>query len=324
MSNNNNQQEIDPLVSAALSYIDKEVKRSGGKQIKLTEGAVEHEKYKDHTKNPYHEILTKHGFQHDSTKHKQNPFAKNNPRADSTVHQYTHPSHGKSSVTVEQEHDPTIGHGGMKSKGHGFLHRHEQENGLISPSSGDSKNQLHQSLSYMYGVPKGMEAPKLTASEKRYPHTAPNYKMNEGVLLEAIPYPQKSKHLKDYKVVTPKDDPNYSKEWKLEHPEGHKLTWNREANTFVHHTVGQPKPKTGKMVDLPVHLMKVHNKFDDQVKDYVARYGASIMDSMKLQHLMGALDYKVKKADYDGDREADAIRYKAMHSALVKIDSHHR
>lgn len=141
----------------------------------LTEGAEEHEKYKDHTQNPYHKTLEAHGFKHVSTKHEQNPFAKNNPRADSTVHRYEHPDHGKTSVTVDQEHDATVGHGGQKSKGHSFLHRHEQKNGIMAPSTGDSKNQLHRSLSYHYGVPHGMEAPKLTASERKYPHTAPDY-----------------------------------------------------------------------------------------------------------------------------------------------------
>ncbi len=138
-------------------------------------------------------------------------------------------------------------------------------------------------------------------------------------LSEAIPYPEKSKHLKAYKVVTPKDDPNYDKEWTLEHPEGHKLVWNRTANTFTHHTSGQSKPKTGNMRgDLHPHLMKVHNKFDDQVKEYMQNYH-DFSGQMKLQHLMGALEYKTKKSDYSGDREADAIRYKAMHTALMKL-----
>ena len=145
----------------------------------IVEGDAEHENFKDHTKNPFHQILTQHGWQHQSTEHKKNPFAKDNPRADSTVHRYTHPKHGKSTVDVEQEHDTSIGHGGRKTKTSDFLHRHVQDNGIVAPSRGDSKPQLHQELSYHYGVPKGMQAPKLTASEKKYPHTAPHYKMNE-------------------------------------------------------------------------------------------------------------------------------------------------
>lgn len=145
----------------------------------LQEGVEEHEKLKDHTKNPYHNLLTQHGWTHQQTLHTKNRLAADNPRADSTVHIYTHPKHEGSSVTVEQEHDPTVGHGGQKSKGHYFSHRHKQENGIIAPSSGDSKPQLHRSLSYHYGVPKGMDAPPLTAWEKKYPRNAPNYKMNE-------------------------------------------------------------------------------------------------------------------------------------------------
>ena len=148
----------------------------------ICEGVEEHEKFKDHTQNPYHKILAQHGFEHKETHHRQNPFARDNPRADSTVHVYTHPKHGKSHVVVTQEHDPTVGHGGRKVKGHSFIHRHEQENGIMAPSTGDSKDQLHRSLSGEYGVPKGMEPPKLTAWEKKNPHGASKYKMNEGAL----------------------------------------------------------------------------------------------------------------------------------------------
>jgi hypothetical protein len=87
-------------------------------------------------------------------------------------------------VIVTQEHDPTVGHGGQKSKGYHFLHRHEQSNGIMAPSFGRSKTALHKSLSYHYGVPKGMEAPKLTAAEKKYEHIRPHYKMNEAIVTE--------------------------------------------------------------------------------------------------------------------------------------------
>ena len=146
----------------------------------LKEGAEEHEKFKDHTQNPYHKILTQHGFQHVSTEHKQNRFAKDNPKADYTEHRYEHPEHGKSSVIVTQDHAP--GGGGYKysdDKGNSFLHRHEQENKIMAPNTGNSKIQLHRSLSSHYGVPHGMEAPKLTAWEKKSPRFAPQYKMND-------------------------------------------------------------------------------------------------------------------------------------------------
>jgi hypothetical protein len=169
--------ESDSLISAAAGYI---TQRADAGYAKLTEGAEEHEKLKDHTKNPFHSTLMSHGFEHKSTEHQKNRFAPNNPKADSTVHVYTHPKHGKSHVIVSQEHDPSVGHGGRTSKGYSYIHRHEQSNGIMAPSHGDSKVQLHRDLSQDYGVPKGMEAPKLTASEKKYPHTAPKYKMNES------------------------------------------------------------------------------------------------------------------------------------------------
>jgi len=143
----------------------------------VKEGAEEHTKFADHTKNPFHKTLAAHGFEHKSTTHEKNRFAPDNPKYDSTVHHYTHPQHGKSSVSVTQEHDPTVGHGGQKSSGNSFIHRHEQSNGIIAPSTGDNKNQLHRSLSQEYGVPKGMDAPKPMSWEKHNPF---KYKMNES------------------------------------------------------------------------------------------------------------------------------------------------
>jgi len=142
----------------------------------LKEGVEEHEKLKDHTQNPYHDTLTKHGFQHVSTRHVKSSHDSSG-RHDDTEHVYTHPNHGKTHVIVTQEHDATVGHGGQKSKGHHFLHRHEQSNGLMAPGIGDNKNQLHRSLSREYGVPKGMDAPKTMSWEKHHPY---QYKMNEA------------------------------------------------------------------------------------------------------------------------------------------------
>lgn len=137
-------------------------------QVSLREGSEEHEKLKDHTKNPYHATLVGHGFVHQSTTHKQNPFSKH-PKNDYTEHHYTHPLHGKSHVTITQDHSG-------EKKNHHFVHRHEQSNGIMAPATGDNKEQLHRSLSREYGVPKGMKAPKVMSWEK---HDPPHYKMNE-------------------------------------------------------------------------------------------------------------------------------------------------
>jgi hypothetical protein len=173
-------EETDPLIAATLGYIDQQIANAGGSLQTLTEGDAEHEKYKDHTKNPYHQILTQHGFVHKSTEHKKNRFAANNPKADYTEHRYEHPGHGKSHVLITQDHSK--GGGGYSfsdDKGHSFIHRHEQSNGIMSPSTGNSKNQLHRSLSYHYGIPKGVKPPPLTAAEKKYSHLKPEYKQNE-------------------------------------------------------------------------------------------------------------------------------------------------
>lgn len=161
-------EEVDPLMTASLGYINSEVARAGGKLQEAEES--------NHTKNPYHEILTKHGFVHAGSKAEKNRFAPD--KHEYVEHVYTHPEHGKSHVVVTQDTKYT-GPKGSDYKPHHFVHRHEQSNGIMAPSSGDSKPQLHRSLSYHYGVPKGMEAPKLTAWEKKYPHGAPKYKMNE-------------------------------------------------------------------------------------------------------------------------------------------------
>jgi hypothetical protein len=122
----------------------------------IAEGAEEHEKFKYHTKNPFHKTLTQHGFTHvpGSTQHKKNLYASSNPKADYTEHRYNHPDHGNSSVIVKQEHDSTVGHGGRKSSGNSYIHRHEQSNKLIAPSVGESKPQLNRSLTSHYGEPK--------------------------------------------------------------------------------------------------------------------------------------------------------------------------
>jgi hypothetical protein len=143
----------DPLISAAANYITQRVVSAGGQAI--MEGAEEHETFKDHTKNPYHKVLTQHGFVHKSTEHKANHLVPNNRDADRTEHRYEHPDHGKSHVVVTQDHKR--GGGGFAyhdDKGHSWLHRHEQKNGIIAPSSGNTKPQLHRSLSSHYGEPK--------------------------------------------------------------------------------------------------------------------------------------------------------------------------
>lgn len=123
----------------------------------------------DHSSNPYHDILTQHGFQHHAT-HNKNSLG----GGTYIEHYYTHPAHGKTHVLISN-----FGKGKES-----FVHRHEQSNGIMAPSHGDNKNQLHRSLSREYGVPKGMEEPKLTAWEKRAPHPTV-YKMNEDIGMAA-------------------------------------------------------------------------------------------------------------------------------------------
>jgi hypothetical protein len=106
----------------------------------LSEGSEEHAALSDHTKSPYHKIMTKHGFEHKETKHVQNPFAKNNPKADSTEHHY---AKGPHHTVILHPHD--------NSKPH-WRHYHKQDNGITAPSHGDTKPQLDKMLHREYGT----------------------------------------------------------------------------------------------------------------------------------------------------------------------------
>ena len=142
--------------------------------------------------------------------------------------------------------------------------------------------------------------------------------VGEGVeaLAEAVPYPATSKHLKDYK--------KNASTGKFEHSDGH--TISKDGSNFVHTTKGG-KPKTFKtMNDLATHVMKVHNNFDGQVADYMKAHAGTGIDHMRLQRKMGAVDYAHKKAGgHDNpNHEEDAIKYKAMHTALMKLSKKDR
>ena len=113
--------------------------------VVIKEGAEEHERFKDPAKNPFNKVLTKHGFQCVSVKHQQNYLARNNPKADYTEFIYTHPAHGKSHVLIWLYHGD-----GSKT----FIFRHEQTNGIMAPSTGDTKGQLDRCLTREYGEPK--------------------------------------------------------------------------------------------------------------------------------------------------------------------------
>lgn len=154
-------------------------------------GAEEHEKYKDHTKNPYYKVLTAHGFKHVSTEHKQNRFATNNPKHDYTEHLYKHPKHGKSHVVITQEHTK------MRSdpQNH-WLHRHEQSNGTMAPCHGNTKPQLDRDLTENYGG-KSDKA----AFERTDKHTKHVYALDKGTIVKSHNLPHNKTWLKKH----PKD-----------------------------------------------------------------------------------------------------------------------
>lgn len=117
---------------------------------KMEEGVEHHEALADHTKNPYHKVLMSHGFVHHSTTHEPNRLAPS-PENDATVHRYVHPGHGKSHVIITQYHTNSGAYGKQGAYNAYWLHRHEQTNGIMAPSHGETKPQLDRSLSREYG-----------------------------------------------------------------------------------------------------------------------------------------------------------------------------
>jgi hypothetical protein len=143
-------------------------------------------------------------------------------------------------------------------------------------------------------------------------------KFGEMILeeVQGIPYPAKSKHLKDYKPTSDSDH-----EMHLDHPAGHKLVWHKGDNTFTH-TTPEGKVKKGKMGDLHPHLSKVHHDFDGKVKqhmrDHMHDAGSGLL------HKMGALAYAHKNHPEGRDHEDDSINQKAMRSAYLKLTKRER
>ena len=135
-------------------------------------------------------------------------------------------------------------------------------------------------------------------------------------MTEAVAYPAKSKHLKDYK---PTSDSEH--EMHLEHPDGHKLVWHKKDNTFTH-TSKDGKTKKGKMVDLHPHLMKTHHNFDEKVKQHMRDHMHD--NGMGLLHKMGKIDYAHKTHPEGRDHEEDAVNYKAMHKAAMHFQNSDR
>lgn len=149
----------------------------------LLEGAAEHEALKDHTKNPYHKVITKHGFVHSETRHKQNHLVRNDPRADYTEHVYkgTKPGHRDSHIIVTQYHTD-YGKVYKDDKRHYWLYRYQQENGIMAPSHGTTKPQLDRALTRDFGPPTTEAVDESLRLVKKYGdghHTAAVYKDHE-------------------------------------------------------------------------------------------------------------------------------------------------
>jgi hypothetical protein len=96
----------------------------------------------DASKQPFHKILLKHGFQLSKT----NRDVPNYLAPQSKAHWrdefiYTHPQHGKSHVAIWMYHN------GDKT----WLFRYEQSNGIMAPSTGNTAPQLDKALSREFG-----------------------------------------------------------------------------------------------------------------------------------------------------------------------------
>lgn len=131
-------------------------------------------------------------------------------------------------------------------------------------------------------------------------------------ITEAVPWPLHSDHLKGYK----KDATTGS----FVHPEGHRIEIDKDKGEIHHYTKGSDTPKTFKhAADLHVHLMKLHNNFDNKVKQHVETHKNDPgFGAMKLMHQMGHYDYLHKQGR--GNPEENAIEYKTRKAAVRKLD----
>jgi len=138
-------------------------------------------------------------------------------------------------------------------------------------------------------------------------------KVNEEYLTEvsqAIPWPAKSKHLKDYTKKKGEEGP-------FKHPEGHSIEISKDKGEITHTDKGGKKKTFKNMGDLNVHLMKVHGNFDQKVKDHEAKGWHHCSTHM------GKLSYAHHKKG-TGDHEDNAVDYKAAHRAAMNIQGKER
>lgn len=121
----------------------------------LQESAEQHEKFKDHTKNPFYKVIQKYGLKHVKTELTRNKFAPTSlgDKADITVHKYVGPNDDVTSekpeirITVEQDH--VRGQGGhvySDDKGYDWAGGYRQDNGIWAPAHGSTKPGLDKFL----------------------------------------------------------------------------------------------------------------------------------------------------------------------------------
>lgn len=127
---------------------------------------------------------------------------------------------------------------------------------------------------------------------------------------QAIPWPACSKHLKDYTKKKGEEGP-------FKHPEGHSIEISKDKGEITHTDNKGNKKTFKKLGDLHVHLMKLHGKFDDKVKEH-EKQGWSHCSTH-----MGKLSYKHHKKG-EGDPEENAVDYKAAHRAAMNIQGRER
>lgn len=244
--------------------IDNMLRRVAG----LPESEEKHLAYKDPAQSPYHKTLLQHGFQHISTEHKRNPLAPKHVDADYTEHRYTHPDRGKSHVIVRQDH--VRGGGGhvySDDKGHSYIFRHEQENGIMAPTTGDSKVQLHRTLSNHYGVPAGVAPPKISAADLRYSRIVGRPSTESADDVDSM-LRETNSFLKQYKPAGKKDP--VTGFGNLQHEDGSRISLRKggSGELYWHHYSPQGRRTGGTGVEaLERHLSSVHSPTQEGV-DY--------------------------------------------------------
>ena len=193
----------------------------------------------DHSKNPYHKVLTKHGYEHVGSAIKDQGLAKHSPY---TQHNYVHSSGDDHKVYVWSYHD------GTKPVYH--TRNKQKSNNIIAPGHGSTKPGLDRLLTDVHGT---MDEARMSASAKRKAGgpTDREFEKMHG-------YPEKDDYADEkddveegYYTMPPMDTERYTERKGLEGP------FRTHSGKVVYYD-----PKEGKYYDPDSDFYLSHEEYD--------------------------------------------------------------